>query len=908
MRDVNWYAQQYTQRYGWELVPLPPMQKFPTADNWGENTIKAPEQADQFFSKHQDWGVGLVLGKSKMCSLDIDCEESFQALLAEFGLPAEDLDGYPCIKGRGRRITFRVPAGVDLNYCKLNWPSEKDPTGAIHRGMMKDALKARNEGNIESEKAIRLEAKQYSRFTVFELRVSDESKQRQDVLPPTIHPDTGEAYKWLVQPPKEGDWPEPPAWLLAIWTAFDKFKPQFVEACPWGPKPEPVTFTEPKTSTGEGGDVIQQYNLANPLTGHLTRYGYKQKGRRWLSPHSGTGIPGVHILPDGERCYIFHASDPLCSEDNGQPVNSFDLFCYYDHNNDVKEAVKAAAKELGLHKPRIAKPDPIKQESDPLAPEPETEQESDQPEHEFQCLGYNGRSIFVLPRRSEQVTKLSYGSLTKSALLQIASLEWWAAFFPKKEGVDWEMAMNALLRWCEAKGIYDERRERGRGAWYDNGYPVLHLGTKLIVDGKHKTISDHKSKYIYTKQSPIENAFNAIEATDAQAREVAAIVEGVNWLKPEHGKLALGWAVLAPICGALNWRPHLWLTAQRGAGKSWFQSYIMKPLIGEGMLLYCQGGTTEAGIRQALKHDARPVMFDEAESEDQAAAKRMQSVLELARQSSSDTGAEIVKGTANGDGMAFTVRSMFLLGSINVGLKQAADETRFSVVQLARPSRSPEEAQRFADFERHVLSTIDEDMCAAIRARCYSAIPVIRHNAKVLAQAIAEKMGSQRMGDQIGTLLAGAFIMQEVKKYNLAEARTLVEPLDLNEATEAEEVSDELNCLNVILQRQVRVDCGAVGSINKTIGELIEDVNLDPINTNEEWITLARHGIRVDGDSVLIANTHAELTRTLKDTPWNSGHRRMLLRVTGAEVGEKSMKFAGSASRYVSIPIKEVIQ
>ena len=182
-------------------------------------------------------------------------------------------------------------------------------------------------------------------------------------------------------------------------------------------------------------------------------------------------------------------------------------------------------------------------------------------------------------------------------------------FSLKKEGVDWELAINSVLRWCESKGIYDARNERGRGAWYDNGKPVLHLGTSLIIDGQQRTISDHKSRFIYTKQSPLENVFDSVPACDNQARELADIFKGMNWSKPEHGLLALGWVVLAPVCGAMQWRPHLWLTAQRGAGKSWVQSYVMKPVIGEETLIYCQGGTTEAGIRQAIKHDARPVML-----------------------------------------------------------------------------------------------------------------------------------------------------------------------------------------------------------------------------------------------------------------------------------------------------------
>lgn len=879
-QSISWYASQYIDRFNWELVPLPAGKKYPTADNWGENTLSSSEQAAQHYSENPTQGVGIVLGKSNMCSLDIDCEESFQALLAEFGLPAEDLEKYPCIKGRGRRIMFRVPDGVKLPYCKLNWPTEGNPT---------------------------------KKYTVVEFRASGDGKQRQDVLPPTIHPDTGNPYKWSVQPPKTGEWPTPPDWVMAVWQAWDNFKPQFVDACPWGVKPEqPVMAPKPQNTNEQGPSVIDAYIQANRLTDALRQYGYKHKGRRWLSPHSGTGIAGVHLFPDGERCFIHHASDPLCSEENGQPVNSFDLFRYYEHNDDISAAVKAAAELLGMKSKRKQSPPALplgaaeyeivpketKTTSEPVAPV------QSQPSPEFQCLGYNGQYIYVLPRRSEQVTRLSYGSLTKTALLQIACLEWWGSEFPKKEGVDWEMAVNTVLRWCENKGIYDSRNERGRGAWYDGGKPVLHLGTSLIIDGKHKAISDHNSRYIYTKQAALENAFDATPASDKDAKALADIFSSLNWSRKEHGLLALGWTVLSPVCGALSWRPHLWLTAQRGAGKSWVQSYVMKPVVGEETLVYCQGGTTEAGIRQALKHDARPVMFDEAESEDASAARRMQSVLELARQSSSDTGAEIVKGTANGDGMSFNIRAMFMLGSINVGLKQAADESRFSVVSLSRPAKGEGEAAKFAQFEQHVLSTLTPDYCAGIRSRTYHAIPVIRKNTKIMAQAVAEELGSQRMGDQIGTLLAGAYSLLSSELITLQRAKDYIKGMNFDEAGEAEEVSDEHNCLNAILQRQVRIDYSAHGSSTKSIGELVDDCyNLPEDEVKEERLTLARHGLKVENDCLLVANSHSELTKTLRDTSWGSGHKRMLMRVDGAIGSTKGSRFAGSLSRYVSIPI-----
>lgn len=338
-KPISWYAKRYVESYGFHLVPIDPGQKFPSAKDWGNNCITDAQAADLFYQQNADWNMGLVLGPSRMCSLDIDCHESFQAIIDEFGINPDELWSYPTIQGRdkGRRIMFRVPDGVSLPYCKLNWKREED------------------------------RAKSY---TVFELRSACDGSQKQDVLPPSIHPDTGKPYKWIVQPPKPGqEWPAPPAWLLAAWTSWDKFKPQFQGACPWA-EPEPLpSAPATRQRTDAQASPIDAFNDAHDLRMTLERYGYTRKGKtRYLSPHTTTGLPGVVLFPDERRCFIHHASDPLCSDDSGQPVNPFDLFCYYEHGNDTGRAVKAAAELLGLtherrpsvveHKQQVAQDEP----------------------------------------------------------------------------------------------------------------------------------------------------------------------------------------------------------------------------------------------------------------------------------------------------------------------------------------------------------------------------------------------------------------------------------------------------------------------------------------------------------------------------------------------------------------------
>ena len=536
---INEYAREYVARYGFQLVPIEPGRKFPTAHDWGNQVLSDPDAADAFYRDHPNWNMGLALGPSHMCSLDIDCSESFGTILDEFGIPRNALDHYPTVQGdpKGSRIEFRVPDGVCLKYGKIIWPNSLDPDGSIHRSMMKQAMDAKHAGDVKKEQSIREEAKKYSNYTVFELRVGD-GKQRQDVLPPSIHPETQQPYQWLVKPPAAGqDFPPPPDWLLAIWEAWDKFKPQFKDACPWAARdvtPPPAKPREPRDH--HGTSVIDECLAREDLRATLQRFGYRPIGRRrFLSPHSGTGLPGV-VMFDGEQsCWIHHASDPLCSEETGRPVNAFDLICQFEYGGDASKAVKALAEEYGIKRERTKSPQAAALESPPLPPAPDEDgippddlppagsdstaappaaDDSDgQPKTSmpFRALGFDGAMYYYLPRGTEQVCEIRRGSHTSPAeMLALAPVEWWDMAYPKdKGGCDWQAAASSCMRACEGRGVYSLRNVRGRGAWYDGGSSVLHLGDRLIVDGTAKRIADHDTRYIYTRQGPMESTIDA---------------------------------------------------------------------------------------------------------------------------------------------------------------------------------------------------------------------------------------------------------------------------------------------------------------------------------------------------------------------------------------------------------------
>jgi len=95
------------------------------------------------------------------------------------------------------------------------------------------------------------------------------------------------------------------------------------------------------------GTIIEQVNQAFSLSDVLIGNGYIQRGKRYLAPGSGSGIPGVVILPGG-RCYSHHgAGDPLSNLNNGgHSLDSFDCICILDYGGDVTRAIKELAPQV----------------------------------------------------------------------------------------------------------------------------------------------------------------------------------------------------------------------------------------------------------------------------------------------------------------------------------------------------------------------------------------------------------------------------------------------------------------------------------------------------------------------------------------------------------------------------------
>ena len=544
----------------------------------------------------------------------------------------------------------------------------------------------------------------------------------------------------------------------------------------------------------------------------------------------------------------------------------------------------------------------------PLAIEAEVEEQDDaNPKREigshFTCLGYSDDYYFYQPHGTGQVTRLSRASHTGTNLVALAPLEFWEAFAPdnKKGGAHWLTAASNLFQMGQEAGFYNPEDVRGRGAWWDNGRTVLHLGDRIIADGKTHPVNElFESDYIYERLGKLKAYGDAKPLDDQGAFQILDIATKFLWENPTSGLLLAGWTALAPICGALQWRPHIWLTAAAGSGKSAILDRFIGPLIAD-MGQFVVGNTTEAGIRQSLRSDAMPVIFDEAESNEKSDQLRMQNILALARIASSESQAKTIKGSATGEANRFHVRSMFMMSSISTHLKQGADRSRFAQLTLRSPNSIPNPDQRAKHWDE-LDSALDQhitpEIGRALIHRTINLIPVIRESTKVFVRAFADESGSQRQGDQYGTLLAGMWSLQSSDVVSKEQAISIIRENDFDSYAEQTEISDEEKCIQHILQHQLRVECDSK-TVTRSIGELIEvaaststDFDFDKSHAVK---VLGRHGLKVDKEErLLFVSNHAKgLAGILQDTPWVSSWPIMLKRLPEAASAGKTIHFAG---------------
>jgi putative DNA primase/helicase len=491
----------------------------------------------------------------------------------------------------------------------------------------------------------------------------------------------------------------------------------------------------------------------------------------------------------------------------------------------------------------------------------------------FKPLGYDDSGHYFFNIERKDIFRIS--AFTPQNLFHLAPEQYWNETYRAGEDskTNWQRASNDLISMSLEKGRFDSKGVRGVGVWLDRGRVVVNTGQTLILEDKERSLYWPQGEAIYvqsTHKMPKMRKVASVEECNA----LLDVCDMLKWKDPRSAFYLAGWIAIARIAGALPIRPHIWLTGGSGTGKSTVMSDIIQPSLGDCHgFMQVQGGTTEAGIRQTLRASSVPLIFDEFESNSQCTKERHDSIVELLRNTWSETSGQIVKGSAGGTSSAFNLCFSGLVSSVGVNLLTDADKSRFSVLELKPHGDDNEEWKRL----EKAMKCIDEEFGHRLFARMVRMLPIVRQNFIILKAEIA-RVSRQRMGQQVGMLMAGWYALRSDEVITKEGAASIADDLNLKEENQDRETEEE-SCLLHLLTYRVQLD--EISRSSSTIGQIID---LNPEESCNRGIQkeLRKYGVMVEKDAIYISDSHASLSKIFADTRWFNWSR-FLRRLNGAE-------------------------
>lgn len=512
----------------------------------------------------------------------------------------------------------------------------------------------------------------------------------------------------------------------------------------------------------------------------------------------------------------------------------------------------------------------------------------------FRVLGYNNGQYYYFPYKARQIVSLSASAHSINNLLQLEDLDsWLQQFSGGGENVSEKKialySANALIQLATARGVFQEENTvRGCGAWLDAGRVVLHCGDRLFVDGVEMAFDKLDTEYVYVAAAKMLRPALDNPLSNAEAYQLRQICEAITWEKKVSGALLAGWLVIAPICAALDHRPHLDLTGEADSGKSTVADQIVKRVLGK-ISLNVDGKTTEPSVREQMRYDARPLIFDEAEKSDS-----IQAVRDLARLASSG-------GVVRKFGQRpFNARFCAMFIAINPTAHTAADESRTSFLVIKK-NRRPTALQEYEALLAQIENVLTPDFSNRLLARTISNMPALLKNIKTFIRAARKTIGVPRAAKQIGTMLAGLYMLHSTGEISEEKAIEWLKQYSWKSHTVSDEDTDPQRLLRHLSVSMIKVQ-NSHGTKEYTVGDLIVIVNSEGDNCPEAK-ALRYHGIAVKNGRVIFSSSHDNLAKLLRGTDWDKKWSRALGDIEGSEAVSSFYFSSGFKGSAVALPV-----
>ena len=485
-------------------------------------------------------------------------------------------------------------------------------------------------------------------------------------------------------------------------------------------------------------------------------------------------------------------------------------------------------------------------------------------------LGLDGDAV-VFRISAGRLLRQSRESLTNpSTLISLASQQWWCRLADSDTlgSATARRIGDSLIRAADDIGQVDLARVTGRGAVEVAGKTVWHLGDRLLADGKEIGL-DQLGGRIWLAEPRIELG---AAASEEGMRAVAEAVMAYRWDTPDDGRRFLGWMVAAVVGGALEWRPHLILTAPAAVGKSWLVKNVLDRVISPVAHKIADG--TPAALARLTDMSSLPIVVDEAEY----TSPWVVELFKLLRISAGQEGMRVCADNASGGVVMQQPRFAALLSCTGLPEMHRADASRMSVVRLGRA------VEHWPTVQAGIREAMEH--ADAVRYR------IIRRTPEIVQSAMMRATVFQELGMDSREAMASAALTAGWHAWGLDDKDVYAHEAD------REETTDGLRCLRDILALRYRLPSGHEVSVL----EMLRDGHSEAITKDQFGIKTTRLGTV---DVLAILPSHSGLRDRLSRTDWAKVNLRQLLeqQVEHAQYGKTPLHFGGQCGLAITIPL-----
>jgi putative DNA primase/helicase len=512
----------------------------------------------------------------------------------------------------------------------------------------------------------------------------------------------------------------------------------------------------------------------------------------------------------------------------------------------------------------------------------------------FRILGLcEGEAHFIDEWGFYQHYKLE--ALSKGKLNNLANLNYWRSEYPAgRNGCAWDDAIDYVV--CASKiKEFDTKRLKGRGAWRS--------GDKICYNDGKKLYGEPDKNNIYLKDSRVDIGLDSKPASLELLSEIRDILFDLSFQTKTDAVRTMGWAALAPFCGALEYRPTLLMTGESGHGKSKVQTLFIQKITD---FIYADMRTSsEAGIRRKIGKDSKSVFFDEGGKENDKMKLNFDSIMSFIRSNYSEDSPDGYKANMNGEGyVSYKMSSMFGLATTDPTIENVQDENRILRVHFVKPKHTVEQWDKIEARLKEILSP---ENCNSIRSLTWSRLNIIMDLAKKISNQAKAITNRDIRSSKADMLLASAYMVvwcnttepTEDQITDMLEKYYMYQPIEENRSEVEEYISRILDEVIEVLHESSREKVTILEALIRVDRGTIENENgqFETFDGKKKMATiraLQNYGVKHHHKGVHFANDNHLIK---KITGLGKGYEKLFARHKGYVKHDDPISYSGGGSK-----------